>query len=42
MTKCHMNILTFCHFFLHYKIKYLLNFMHWYRFCIYYSKQLKI
>lgn len=40
MTKCHINILTFCHF-LPYKIKYLLYFIHWHRFCICYSKQLK-
>lgn len=31
----------FLSFFLPYKIKYLLYFIHWHRFCIYYSKQLK-
>lgn len=40
MTKCHINILTFV-IFLPYKIKYLLYFTHWHRFCICYSKQLK-
>lgn len=40
MTKCHINILTFCHF-LPYKIKYLPYFIYWHKFCICYSKQLK-